>query len=168
MFVFELVVHNEGETPSADSAVGLVCFQFVQGRMFESGRVLVSSTVLCSGYASHYARILHLSVASPEAGGCTIPGNVFFLYLFVCQVGLLLQALRSAVLNSKRLIFGTLPVQSPSLNSHSHTDTIYCMCFCPHVFAFISHSHSVLSNSFQSTPRVFDILLLCFVGVIFF
>eukprot|EP00913_Durusdinium_trenchii_P022227 g20886.t1 len=101
-------IHKPGETPSADSAVGLVCFQFVQGRMFESGRVLVSSTVLCSGYASHYARILHLSVASPEA-------------------------LRSAVLNSKRLIFGTLPVQSVRVTVLAAEDGERRICVDPQV-----------------------------------
>eukprot|EP00435_Cladocopium_sp_Y103_P006236 s3267_g2.t1 len=44
-------IHEPGDLPPkpAESAVGLVCFQFVQG------------------HAAHYARVLHLSVTRPEA-----------------------------------------------------------------------------------------------------
>lgn len=54
-----------GQVPEADTVDGLVCFQFVQGRLARQ-----SSSTWCArvaGHATHYARIVHLSVASPQA-----------------------------------------------------------------------------------------------------
>eukprot|EP00930_Biecheleria_cincta_P068792 TRINITY_DN56622_c0_g1_i1.p1 TRINITY_DN56622_c0_g1~~TRINITY_DN56622_c0_g1_i1.p1 ORF type:complete len:753 (+),score=166.05 TRINITY_DN56622_c0_g1_i1:65-2260(+) len=72
-------IHSSDSPPSADSADGLVCFQFVQGCV------------------AHYARVLHISVVSSEDG---VHGNSWQ------------KVLPSAVLEVKRLIFGTLPVDS--------------------------------------------------------
>lgn len=68
-------IHRPGALVTADTADGLVCFQFVQG---------------C---ASNFARVLHLSVTNGE--GCSWQ-----------------ELLPSAIFEVRRLIFGTLPVDS--------------------------------------------------------
>eukprot|EP00434_Breviolum_minutum_P024611 symbB.v1.2.021734.t1/scaffold1896.1/size96813/5 len=85
-------IHERGDvqTKLVESAVGLVCFQFVQG------------------HASHYARILHLSVAKPEA-------------------------LQSAVSQARRLILETLPVRSLRVTVLAAEDGAQRICIDPHV-----------------------------------
>lgn len=67
-------IHRLGVEASAEAADGLVCFQFVQG------------------FASNFARILHLSVAGAGDGWLSI--------------------LPSALLEVRQLLFSTLPVDS--------------------------------------------------------
>ncbi|CAJ1383378.1 unnamed protein product [Effrenium voratum] len=83
-------IHQPGQVPEADTVDGLVCFQFVQG------------------HATHYARIVHLSVASP-------------------------QVLQSAVLHVKRLIFATLPVHSLRATVLAAEDDDRRICIDPQV-----------------------------------
>lgn len=85
-------IHERGDvqTKLVESAVGLVCFQFVQG------------------HASHYARILHLSVAKAEA-------------------------LQSAVSQARRLILETLPVRSLRVTVLAAEDGAQRICIDPHV-----------------------------------
>lgn len=85
-------IHEPGDLPPkpAESAMGLVCFQFVQG------------------HASHYARVLHLSVTRPEA-------------------------LQSAVSQARHLILETLPVKSLRVTVLAAEDDGQHICIDPHV-----------------------------------
>lgn len=81
-------LHPPGQSASPDTAVGLVCFQFVQG------------------FASNFARILHLSVAEeasdlpPESSTDTAwPGNWRI-------------SMPSAILQVRHFLFSMLPVDS--------------------------------------------------------
>lgn len=71
-------ITRSGSEASADEALGLVCFQFVQG------------------FASNFARVLHLSVTGSDRGGANDWREM----------------LPHAVLEVRRLLFTTLPVGS--------------------------------------------------------
>lgn len=72
-----------GDKTSPDTATGLVCFQFVQG------------------FASNFARVLHLSVVAPDP-----PNNS------AVEAASWRDDLPSAIFEVRRLLFSTLPIDS--------------------------------------------------------